>query len=213
MQTLVLDHNAIGDAGFATLASGLKRCAALKKLSLAYCGLTGAATNLLADILTPSDTLQVSVMQPHLEYINLSGNALGAPGLLQLSSGLKTCESIGSVALLSVGVQDQDMGAVQALVEAMAVNSTFAFLDFRGNDIGKPLHDESAVAVLREFSLFVPSSLTIWSFSPLLQHSSCCKHVWRALAVPLAVAQECCSQHALGAAVHQARQHNHKTER
>lgn len=136
LQVLVLDHNLIGDAGFATLATGLKRCKALERLSLASCGLGPPSAACLAGILIPSDDLKVSSLQPSLKFLNLSGNVLGGAGLSQLCPGLKAAPLLGSVALAGVGVGSHDLISIRELAEAMAVNSCFAHLDFAANEIG-----------------------------------------------------------------------------
>ena len=154
MQVLVLDHNLINEDGFAALASGINRNAALQSLSLAYCGLGPQSAALLANILTPDSVLAVSVMQPSLQFLNLSGNALCGQGLSYLCAGLRRSMSIASINLADIGVTVNDLEAIRTLARSMASNISIAHLDFTRNFIGASFYrvvsDVFKLAEIRE---------------------------------------------------------------
>ncbi|CAD7698882.1 unnamed protein product, partial [Ostreobium quekettii] len=84
LSVLVLDHNLVGDEGMSALAAGLRRCASLKRLSLAHCGLRELAPKLLGPIVAGEGAPGDGELRPKLESLNLQGNPLAAQGLVNL---------------------------------------------------------------------------------------------------------------------------------
>jgi hypothetical protein len=99
LTSLTLDLNGIGDEGVAALALGLRTNRALKRLSLAYCGLTPASASSLSSVLAEQ--------LPVLEELELAGNTrMGAEGLAILALA-----ATGSKSLQELGMRDCGIGS------------------------------------------------------------------------------------------------------
>lgn len=146
LQVLVLDHNQLGDQGAKLLAPGLKRCAPLVQLSLAHCGIGPAGAAALSASLHPDPNRQLAEAQPKYKFLNLSGNPLCAEGVKALASGLPYVTSLKVLLLAGVELSDSpsDLQALQALGDALALNTSIDQVDLDANAIG----DAGATALL-----------------------------------------------------------------
>ncbi len=71
-----------------------------------------------------------------LLLLNASRNPLGGAGLAHLSEGLRACASLRALNLCNVGLTDADLGALGALADALAVNTSIENIDLDSNFFG-----------------------------------------------------------------------------
>jgi Ran GTPase-activating protein (RanGAP) involved in mRNA processing and transport len=140
VQVLVLDYNKLLDEGMVVLANGLHACPSLTQLSVAHCGFAATGAKALADILRPSEKSSANVSGPKLQFLNVSGNQIGAEGLLALCPRISTAMSLISLGLRDIGIGNthEDVHASGQLAGAAVASPQLQHLDFSGNHLGMP---------------------------------------------------------------------------
>ncbi|KAG2498359.1 hypothetical protein HYH03_003618 [Edaphochlamys debaryana] len=143
---LILDHNHLGDMGAKLLAPGLKRCAPLKQLSLAHCGIGPEGAAALAASLEPDPNRLLADIQPKYKLLNLSRNPLCAAGVAALAGGIVHATSLKVLLLEAVELEASppDLEALRALAAALQANPGVEQIDLDANHIG----DLGATALL-----------------------------------------------------------------
>ncbi|PNW84679.1 hypothetical protein CHLRE_03g154300v5 [Chlamydomonas reinhardtii] len=138
IQVLVLDHNHLGDVGAKILAAGLKRCAPLKQLSLAHCGIGPEGGAALGASLVPDTNKLLADVQPKYTVLNLSHNPLCAAGVIALASGLQHVASLKVLQLAAVELysEHKDLDALQTLADCLNTNQSINQVDLDANAIG-----------------------------------------------------------------------------
>ncbi|KAG2454956.1 hypothetical protein HYH02_000783 [Chlamydomonas schloesseri] len=138
IQALVLDHNHLGDIGAKILAAGLKRCAPLKQLSLAHCGIGPGGGAALGASLVPDPNKLLADVQPKYTILNLSNNPLCAAGVTALATGLQHVTSLKVLQLAAVELHSEhkDLDALQALADCLNINQSISQVDLDANAIG-----------------------------------------------------------------------------
>lgn len=153
MQVLVLDHNKLLDEGMISLAHGLHACSTLTQLSAAHCGFSASGAKAIAEVLKNTSPTSTGASRPKLQFLNISGNRIGAEGLVALCPGISTAVSLLSVGLRDIGVGDTslDVHASGQLAGAAVASQALQHLDFSCNHIGMPeaMHSPCQIACIQ----------------------------------------------------------------
>jgi Ran GTPase-activating protein (RanGAP) involved in mRNA processing and transport len=134
---LKLDYNQFGYAGVAALSTGLSQNATLRHLSLQYCNITEEGGQYIGHILMFKGSV--------LENLNLRGNYLKEPGIIDVCNGARRCAK-----LELLDVYDNKFQGTQEVLDAvkdlMVSNKVLKQYDLGGNMIS----DAGAAQLVQE---------------------------------------------------------------
>lgn len=127
LQTLVLDHNDIGDQGVTLLAEGMRHNKELLVLSLKYCRIGPAGGILLGDEV---------VRHSHIKRLQLRGNRIMAAGLTSIARNLGKSTTIVELDVSANSIMGE-RPCIHALCESLRTNTSLESLDLDHNIIGE----------------------------------------------------------------------------
>ncbi|KAA6383636.1 MAG: hypothetical protein EZS28_020838 [Streblomastix strix] len=129
LQTIILDHNPIGDAGSLALAEGAKDYQNLRHLSLKYCGI-GTVGGLALVTLLLANTSKCKI-----ESLNLQGNEIGSRPLSMLGLALPQCNTLKEIGIADIGVSEDDQEALDCFCDGVAQNRSLEKINIDLNNI------------------------------------------------------------------------------
>eukprot|EP00985_Skeletonema_marinoi_P005287 scaffold2281_cov167-Skeletonema_marinoi.AAC.2 len=130
LTSLILDFNAVGSEGASALCKGIATNSSLTVLSLKHCNIDSKG----------GDPISAMLMFKRLALttLDLSGNCLGATGLVDLCKGLETNTSLTIFRLADNNIRqtDEDIAALEVFGQVLLKHSKLAEVDLDNNHIG-----------------------------------------------------------------------------
>lgn len=137
---LVLDHCTLRDDGAVSIVRGLGRCQTLTHLSIANCGFGCGGATAVSALLAPGADAVTAATRPRLQSLNISGNHIGAPGIEQLCTGVRSAVALHTLGLRDVGLDCtlESVKAMGELTSALVASQELQHVDLSCNPIGAP---------------------------------------------------------------------------